>query len=377
MKSWNAFRRPCVAFGSIVFTVIICMVSAFAPVKAGAEELMLGFYSFADKAAIDALSGTSIQYVMPYGTDGTKEEKYLREYLDYAAGKKVKVIFSLKDVYLESQWHPAITWCPTGDEKAFIDCIIGKFGGHEAVAGWYFCDEPTNLFGRLKAGKLDANSRFIRANSAKPIFAEEVNPPKGKYWDRLAGDADFFMTAVYPVPDKPLSSVYPPIRDLKEKYDRPVIAVLQVFAKKNVPYFKMDGDAGRPPSYEEERAMSYLALLAGAKGIFYYSMFQLKKLDDWQERMKRLSELGDELKGNWPVIASTAKTLGSYGVRPDEGAYAELRNSGGKDYLFAVNSTQSAARVRLEGRDAGGKPVNKTVTLDKFGVKLMPIAEIN
>jgi len=343
--------------------------------SASAKDLVLGFYAFADAASLDAAAGTPIDHIIPYGLEG-KTEAGIRAYLDQAAAKKLKIVFSVKDAFKESKWYPKIDWCPTQDEAALLACITSKFAGHEAVGGWYLCDEPTNLLGRFKGDKLRTNAAAIRVNSAKPIFAQEVALPRGLHWDILDEVADMLLVTAYPVPDKPLSDAFTRVAEVRSSHRKPVAAILQVFDKNNVPWFKSQGIVGRPPLYEEERVMSYLALLAGADGIFYYSVFQMMKMDGWQEHLRRLAGLASELKENFPAIRSEDKLRGTYVVTADDGVYHATRNSGGEDRIIAVNATAEAKTLRIEWSGPDGKPVAKTLRLDKFAVRLAPIASL-
>ena len=357
--------------GSALLVASCLLAAAVQPARA--EDLLLGVYGPANAASLDAVAGTAIDHIIPSGIENM-EETTIRSFLDAAASKNIKIIFSLKDAFKESKWYPGIDWCPTQDEAALVACIATKFAAHEAVGGWYLCDEPTNLLGRFKGDKLRANAGGIRAVSKKPIFAEEVALPRGKHWDLLDEVADRLLVTAYPVPDKPLSDAFTRVAALGERHRKPVVAVIQAFDKNNVPYFKSQGVAGRPPLYEEERVMSYLSLLAGAQGIVYYSLPELKKITDWQARLGRLAELGAELKKNYPLIRSTARLLLRYTVAADEGVYHAITNSGGADQIIAVNATASLKTVRIEWEDASGKRGARTIPLGALEVRLAAIA---
>jgi hypothetical protein len=356
-------------------TLLVLAALLVPPARAaGAEELLLGFYASTDQGSLDAAAGTPIDHLIPYGIEGLPEAR-IKAFLDGAASRKLTIIFSLKDAFKESKWYPTIDWCPTQDEAALVACITKKFAGHEAVGGWYLADEPTNLLGRFKGGKLRANAAMIRANSAKPIFAEEVALPRGKHWDILDEIADMLLVTAYPVPDRPLADAFERVAALRARQRKPVVAVLQAFDKNNVPFFKAKGVAGRPPLAEEERVMSYLALLAGAQGIVYYSVPQLKKMAGWQAHLGRLAELAAELKANYPLIRSAARPLGAYVVTADEGVYHAIRTSGGTDRIIAVNAAAGAKSLRIQWAGPGDRPIVKTLPLAGFDVQFAPIGD--
>jgi hypothetical protein len=358
------------ALGRLLLAAV-CIAAGPAP-GAAAGDLLLGFYGSADAASLAAAAGTPLDHLIPYGIEGLDEAR-IRAFLDEAAAKKVSVVFSVKDAFRESKWYPAIDWCPTAEEAPLVACIAKKFGGHPAVGGWYLADEPTNLLGRFKGDKLRANAAAIRANSDKPILAEEVALPRGKHWELLDEVADLLLVTAYPVPDRPLADAYTRVAELHAGRRKPVVAVVQVFDKANVPFFREKGIAGRPPLAAEVRAMSYLALLAGAEGIVYYSIPQLRKIPDWQQRLSALAGIAAELRASYPVIRSGERLLGRYAVTAAEGVYHVERRSGGSDRVVAVNSTDAPQQLRVAGEGADGKPVALEVTLGALEVRLVAL----
>ncbi len=336
-----------------------------------AGRLILGFYGFTVKSDIDMIADSPFQYLMPYGTEG-KEEAFIDDFLNYASKKNIKIIFSLKDIYIESRWYPKIKWCPTEDKPDLIKCIVKRFGDHESVHGWYLADEPTLHLGIKKSSKLARNAKAIRRFSSKPIFADDFPIPRGKLWKTLSETSDVFMTHIYPIPEKSLHDVHTAIQELSASYNKPVIAVLQVHGKYQYPFYKRDKNTGRPPTYEEIRVMSYLALIAGAEGIIYYSFSDIKKLPDFDQRWRFLKKLGDELESNYQLINSRETVAKDYRFDKDINIYTLIRHYKDKDYFIGVNPTNSKKLITIFSLHNN---FIKKLELQSFDVKIITLKE--
>ncbi len=270
--------------------VLICFIH-----NAFSDELMLGFYSFPDKKYIDKISGSSFKYLVPYGTDGMDEHK-LKEFLDYAQQKDIKIIFSLKDCYKSSKWYPLIRWCPVEDENELVKCILARYGNHPAIFGFYLADDATDTIGNRNLAIIKRNSLSIKKITKKPVFVNDYPLPRGKLWQEFYQYTDYFIVGVYPIPEDKPEKIFDVVKDLYTKFNKPIIALIQAHGKYQYPFYKRDEITGRPPTYEELRTMSYLALEAGAEGLIYYSLFDILTLPDSEERLKYIIRLADELK---------------------------------------------------------------------------------
>lgn len=336
-----------------------------------AEELILGFYAFPDKKYIDLIADSNIKYLIPYGTDGNKEE-VLRNFLDYASSRNVKIIFSLKDCYKQSKWYPKISWCPAETEETLVSCIVNKFKDEPALYGWYVADEPTDTVGFRNREKIHTNIKAIRNISTKPVFIEDYPLPRGKLWDELSGWVDIFITGVYPVPEKPLSEVYEAIKGLTKRHKNPVVAVIQAHGKYQYPFYKRDENTGRPPTLEELRVMSYLALMAGAKGIVYYSIFDVVKLPDFKERLEFLKGLAKELETNYQIISSKEDfSVNQRDIR-EGNVFCISRKFKRNDYLICVNSAGFSAQLEILT-----KGIKEEIQFYPYEIKIINLSKEN
>ncbi len=233
--------------GLVNIFIIICLFN-----NVFADELIFGFYSFPDKKYIDKIAGSSFKYLIPYGTDGIDEEK-LKDFLDYAYQKDIKIIFSLKDSYKTSKWYPKIKWCSTDTESDLAKCIINKFGNHPAIYGFYLADDATDTIGNKNLSILKQHSKLIRKITKKPVFVNDYPLPRGKLWQKFYSYSDYFIGGIYPIPEDKPEKIYDVVKDLNTRFNKPVIALVQAHGKYQYIFYKRDEITGRPPTFEEIR----------------------------------------------------------------------------------------------------------------------------
>lgn len=168
------------------------------------------------------------------------------------------------------------------------------------VLAWYLSDEPDGGISpeRVK----DIKELIHELDPFHPTSVVIANRRKVKDY---AETADIIMVDPYPVPRKPLIDVAQAV-DMARKAvgdKKPVWAVLQAFGYQNE---KNKGWGWkREPTYQEMRAMTYLAIAQGAKGIFYYtyhgSQYFIKESPRHWENLKAIV---GELTLIYPLLIS-------------------------------------------------------------------------
>lgn len=139
---------------------------------------------------------------------------------------------------------------------------IRAAAGHPAVLSWKICDEPdSDRYARLR-GEVPPAYRAIK--SLHPRQPVELTLCK----DATLGDWMPFCEVVeidrYPVPGQPLTQVLDFCRRARKEME----------PWQNLTYVVQCGwtqDLKTQPTFAQARAMVYLALIGGAKGIFWYS----------------------------------------------------------------------------------------------------------
>lgn len=143
--------------------------------------------------------------------------------------------------------------------------VIARYREHPAVLAWNPGDEPDGQ--GISPEEMAARAqRFKDQDPMHPTYMTACVPSS---YARYAGVADIFAPDPYPITregaaTRPVYECISSARSEADKHGRSVVAILQCFA------YVTDG-GWRVPTFEECRNMTYLALLAGAKGIVYYT----------------------------------------------------------------------------------------------------------
>lgn len=138
-----------------------------------------------------------------------------------------------------------------------------------ALGCWYVADEPD--MARHPPAEVVARIRELRrAGARKPTVLTLWGGREADQYGRLA---DWLMIDRYPVPWLPLADFPKHLR--LGRYaagpGRPLIPVLQAFDWKAFPKQFPARPGLRPPDHAELRAMAFLSLLEGARGLMFYT----------------------------------------------------------------------------------------------------------
>ena len=146
----------------------------------------------------------------------------------------------------------------------FTACMAEVLGAHPALAGWYTADERAaddieRVFAQYKVLRTHdpGGLTFIAQNRAAELL-------------RWRDTADVFDLHAYPIFNTPEGHFSPLQRVFQStkaaltavENSRPVWTVIQMF---------QHGARGHFPTYDELRTMSWMAIVAGAKGLLYWS----------------------------------------------------------------------------------------------------------
>lgn len=201
---------------------------------------------------------------------------------------------------------------------------------------WYAYDEP-DVVG-LSSAALAAEIAAVKNwDPRRPVtFVIGQGSPAKKY----AGIGDALMLDWYPVPHHPIGSVGDEI-DKAYWYTggRPLWFVVQSFDWRDAPQRNPKKPRiGRFPDHIELRLMSYLAVVHGAKGLFYYT---LKRGDgssllDWPELWQATARMAREMRSLQPIFSANRRVPLPFSPQPG-GVEAACWRWHGRDYLVLVN----------------------------------------
>lgn len=260
-------------------------------------------------------------------------------------------------------------------QDAFTACMAAQLGPNPALAGWYTADERT----ADEAPRVFDQYTMLRANDADGVtFVAQNAPHELERWRDVV---DVVGVDPYPIVNVPEGALSPLERltdwveqaQASVERSRPVWAVIQFFRF---------GSNGHWPTYDELRAMSYMAIVAGAKGLFYWSFGAggLAYVTDpvlKEEYWLRLVRLTREIKALEPALLSPDAPELLEAHAPEGAIRVLAKQVGNTRYLIAVNNTPqrltasftlAAAAGHIEAIGEGRSGVlNATSFFDFFG----------
>ncbi len=219
--------------------------------------------------------------------------------------------------------------------------VIARYRSHPAVLGWDPGDEP-DLWGISPAKMTASYDQFKQLDPDHPVYTVVANPVA---YAAYARGTDILAPDPYPIPNAPVSMVYDSLSRARREASRwgtALWGILQAFA----------WEKSRAPTPAEIRAMTYLALLAGAKGILYYTYADgTWVLPEHPEQWDALKALVPEMRRIAPAVMDGRFSLLSEGR---DGLYAGVWSHRGERLVVVVNSApkQRSFDLPLRARSA-------------------------
>jgi len=163
--------------------------------------------------------------------------------------------------------------------------ISRELGGSQELLGFYIEDEPEGR--SVLPGKMQALKESLKRDHTGVLTAVAMLRPQ--MVEAYRDSADIFMLDPYPVPHMPMTWMADTLEEAARHVSRERLwAVIQAFGGGK--YVK-DGWPRRP-TFVEMRCLTYLALVHGAHGIFYFSYPEVKAdTTSWEALKKIAAEL--------------------------------------------------------------------------------------
>lgn len=218
------------------------------------------------------------------------ESEYLQEYVKKAESVGLKVL-----IYPGSRMEkPEFN---INDVKN----TVANLAKSPAILSWYLSEEPdaANIDPKQIKEERDLISNLDPGRATSIIISDRSR------YKNYANYSDIFMIERYPVPKQSIVDVAESLdmarKAVKDKI--PVWAVLQAFGYQND---KNKGwDWGREPTLQEMKAMTWLAIAKGVRGIFYFtyhgSQYFIKDSPDHWEGLKAIA---GELRSVYPLLVA-------------------------------------------------------------------------
>lgn len=282
------------------------------------------------------------------------DKDYLRKYLKKAEMVGLKVLVYPGD-YLGN---------PKFD-MGNVENAVKDLARSSAILVWYLSGEPDQA--NIDPKQIVKGKDLIRnLDSLHPTLIVISNPQK---YTHYANCSDIFMIERYPVPKQPIIDVAEHI-DLARKAvkDRvPVWVALQVFGYQNE---KNKGWGWkREPTYQEMKAMTYLAIARGARGIFYFTYRGTEySIKDSPRHWEGLKTIVRELRAIYPLLTASEVedgviNISMSGVKQPSLFWTVRRVTEGNSliqpgtYLIGVNGTNRSMTTTFEPKRHGASSI--------------------
>jgi hypothetical protein len=307
----------------------------------------------AEITAADSHFDTLLNYNINNGNDVD-----IHSYLDVLQSSNLKLIYALNE-YIPYDRESELC----GDID--IDSIAAKVGNpditdHDAVISWYLNDEVGSHNAAAQAdclAQLEAGYEKIKElDGNHAVWSVHWNPawlrPEAHTTDILGMDS-------YPIDHKanPMGEVIG-VADAAAAVgsdpliNKPFWLVPQIFDWNDYRETLQPGDdrlnATRPPNKAEMRAMTYLAVNHGAKGLIYYSYFDIRDDADYDTRWPQIKEIASEIDWLRSVFLSTYQTSGNQISCDNADIDFKLMWEGNTYYLLAVNTEVNSLGQSVE-----------------------------
>lgn len=286
---------------------------------------------------LDTLARSPFNCLMNYGVTGGSLED-IHKYLDAVGERKLKILFSIKDVYEGIDYYSQQVDRFKG-EKEIVEGLVNEFKGHPALLAWYINDElPPSYIPRLEKRQQD----MMRLDPDHPtwVVLYQINDLK-----QYLNTTDVLGTDPYPIPDVPLRQVTSYTQKTFEAVEgrRAMWMVPQCM---NWSVYRPGEKPVRGPTYEEMRNMTFQCLVGGATGLVYYSFFDLKRDPaGFDKPWADICRVGEEVKGLFPYMLSTEPRPRVSLKKPNEFILFATRQCKGRKLLMAVNVSREEQKA--------------------------------
>lgn len=226
--------------------------------------------------------------------------------------------------------------CQSLGNTTYLNNLVSAVKNHSAYSAMMLYDEPlANTQWCQPISVQLAKSAYTAIKSADPIHplfiddyqTQSTTSPVVAYKDAY----DFFTSDYYAISSDGTLPLY---RDAlsyfyTSAFPKPYIALIQLH--------QMDGSYYKLPTAQQERLITYMPIVAGAKGIMYYSFDGESKALSNPVLWTYVKKLAGELKTLKPVLASP-NLEGKVSISPTTAKIgAAIKKYQNKYYLIAYN----------------------------------------
>ncbi len=317
---------------------------------------------------------------------------YVNYWLGAAPAPALEALMSALDARGMYYLHTVNSWYPThanwpratecGSSSAdrlgadrFTACMASALARHRGFAGFYTADEAT----ADRAAQVFHQYEIVRTAAPGGVtFIAQDRPLELGRWRDATDVVGVDPYPIFNIPEgqlAPLETVATWVDQAQASVERsrPVWAVIQFF---------QFGGKGHWPTYDELRAMSYMAIVGGAKGLLYWSygakgVAWVKDPAQRAALIDRLGRVTREIHAIEPALIAPDAPDIVRDPRPPTAIRVLPKRVGDTRYLVAVNVTPRPvdAGLSLAGPAASAEVIGegRTVSIaagkleDRFG----------
>ena len=282
----------------------------------------------------------------------------IRKYLDALHANGMTTLFGLSSSYDKGKKpedvQKVLRLTPYKTYEEAAKGFAEAFKDHPALLGWYIADEQREDWATI------LRARYKLLTDIQPLrIALHVNNSPHRF-DVFYDTADVMSPDTYPIPKQSVSVVsdFVDVSCAAGREARPVWAVLQAFnwaywCHKSGKKWSWPNPA-RPPTYDECRVMTYLALIHGARGILYYSYYDVVRKGYTEMPWEELTRISKEINALIPVLVEADAPKSDLVVSPD-GVFDHLvKLKDGKRTYLVANPWEEALSAKLTVKSAKG-----------------------
>ncbi|MEW5801401.1 MAG: hypothetical protein AB1847_04775 [bacterium] len=270
-----------------------------------------------------------LNWEWPGSTDQDRYHFILHNYLDVLDEYGLKIFCPLPSSELFD--------LPESAALEKVHQIVNALKSHPAILGWYTNDE----IGPAYYHQLMAYDRAIAAlDPDHPTWSVQYQL---QVLERMAQTTDILGVDPYPVPHTPLVYVAEAAEAAREAGQgvKPFWMVIQAHGN------PMPVDQRQRPTQEEVLCMTYLGLIHGARGLFYYSYFDIWRLPDAAARWEWLKEIGTEVKSLEQTLLCGVEVTGMSCSQPV--IHFVVKRHQDTFYLFMTNPSDIRIQAAFTG----------------------------
>jgi hypothetical protein len=232
--------------------------------------------------------------------------------------------------------------------KATREELVGEIQArmrHPALLGWYLVDEPEGIGVSSVETVRNYYQLLKETDPSHPCSLVIMSPGAAA---RYGDSADIVWIDPYPIPHSPVTYVSECMdgAHASVEKDKPVWTIPQAFDWSVWKTGKIDET--HRPTPAEERCMTYLALVHGAKGIIYWAHTASKYyIRDYPEHWTALKSLAGELRDLSPVILTPVSRIKAKLAPKSATVDLLVKELDGFAYVFAVNHEAERVQGKL------------------------------